>query len=157
MLSNPRTWLYVAGGWLIVAGLAHFAAHTWTVVLENGMVGLRDFAMNAMKQARSPDPLQPSLWRQFRLFSVSFGLLLIFSGSVNVVLAWTRAPRTVVQAVTLFSTIFWTVAFVPFAFIDPVIQPIVIAAIAVPLHAIVYVTASVPPEGEPSGRSAGDR
>lgn len=141
MLRSPRVWLFAAGGWLIVAGLAHAAAHVWTFVLENGMVGLREFAMNAMKQAQSPDPLRPSLWRQFRLFSVSFSLLLLFAGSVNFLLAWTRAPLDFVRTFTLFATVFWTLAFIPFAFVDPVIQSIVVAAVAVPLHAIAFVTA----------------
>jgi type IV secretory pathway VirB3-like protein len=31
---------------------------------------------------------------------------------------------------------------VPFAFIDPVIQPIIVSVVAVPLHALAYLTAS---------------
>lgn len=142
MLRNPRVWLYAAGGWLIVAGLAHTAAHVWTFVLENGMIGLREFAMNAMKQAQSTDPLRPSLWRTFRMFSISFGLLLLFAGFADVLLAWTKAPPRTLGAFALFGTVFWALAFVPFAFIDPVIQPIMIVAVAVPLHAIAYVTAA---------------
>lgn len=142
MLRSPRVWLYVAGGWLIATGLAHMGAHVWTFVLENGMVGLREFAMNAMKQAQSTDPLRPSLWRLFRMFSVSFSLLLLFAGFANVLLAWTGAPARTLKVFALFGTVFWTLAFVPFAFVDPVIQPIVAAVIAVPLHAIAYVTAS---------------
>ena len=76
MIHNPRFWLSVAGLWLIAAGCAHTAMHVWTFVLENGIGGLREFAVNAMKQAQSPDPLMPSMWRQFRMYSVSFGLLL---------------------------------------------------------------------------------
>jgi len=141
VLRNPRVWLYIAGAWLIIAGVAHTGAHVWSFVLENGMVGMREFAMNAMKQAQSTDPLAPSLWRQFRLFSVSFGLLLLFAGCANVVLAWTNAPTPTLRAFALFGTIFWTLAFIPFAFIDPVIQSIVVAALAVPLHGLAYVTA----------------
>lgn len=146
MIRNPRAWFYISGAWLVLGGLAHFAGHTWSLVLENGMVGLLDFAMNAMKQARSPNPLNPSLWRQFRLFSTSFGLLLLFAGSLNIVLAATRAPRQTLQVVALFATIFWTLAFVPFALIDPLLQAILIAAVAVPLHAIAWLTASQPEE-----------
>lgn len=142
MIRSPRLWLAIAGAWLIAFGLAHTAAHVWTLVLENGIVGLREFAMNAMKQAYSTDPLAPSMWRMFRVFSVSFGLLLIFAGTANVVLVSTRAPLSTLRSFALFGTVFWTLAFVPFAFIDPVIQPIVAAVIAVPLHAIAYVTAA---------------
>lgn len=149
MLRNPRLWFYLAGAWLIVAGLAHTTAHIWTFVLENGMLGMREFAMNAMKQAPSTDPLAPTLWRQFRLFSVSFGLLLLFAGSANVVLAWTKAPTRTLKAFALFATVFWTLAFIPFAFVDPVIQSIVVAALAVPLHGLAYVTAAQEiPSGE---------
>ena len=146
MIRNPRVWFVVSGAWLVVAGVGHLAGHTWSLVLENGMVGLLDFAMNAMKQARSPTPLNPSLWRQFRLFSISFGLLLLFAGSLNIVLAATRAPRPTLQAVALFATVFWTVAFVPFALIDPVLGPILVVIVAVPMHAIAWLTASQPEE-----------
>ena len=118
-------------------------AHVWTFVLENGIVGLREFAVNAMKQARSPDPLTPSMWRQFRMFSVSFSLLLFFAGSIDLLFARMEAPRKVLANVALFGTIFWTIAFVPYAFVDPVIQSIVVAFIAVPLHAIAYVAATI--------------
>lgn len=141
MLRNPRVWLYAAGGWLIVGGSAHLVLHIWSFVLENGMVGLRDFAMNAMKQAQSLEPLRPSLWRQFRMFSVSFSLLLFFGGIVNVLLARIDAPLRVIRAFALLGALFWTAAFVPYAFIDPVIQGIVVAAVAVPLHGIAYITA----------------
>ena len=148
MIRSPRFWLYTAGAWLIALGLAHMAAHTWTFVLENGIGGLREFAMNAMKQARSSDPLTPSMWRLFRMLSVSFGLLLIFTGAANVVLVWTRAPLHTLRAFALFGTVFWTLAFVPFAFVDPVIQPLVAAAVAVPLHGIAYLTAAAAEEEE---------
>ncbi len=143
MIRNPRVWLYVAGGWLIGAGLLHTAAHIWGFVLENGMLGMREFAMNAMKQARSTDALTPSLWRQFRLFSLSFGLLLLFTGWANVLLPSTSAPARTLRAFALFGMIFWTLAFIPFAFVDPVIQAVVVAAFAVPLHALAYVTAAL--------------
>jgi len=65
----------------------------WTFVLENGLVGQREFAMNGMKQAYSLEPLQPTMWTMFRAFSVSVALLLLFSGSVGVVLAWLTADQ----------------------------------------------------------------
>lgn len=142
MFRNPRIWLYAAGGWLIVTGVAHLAAHVWTFVLENGMVGQRDFAMNAMRQALSTDPLQPSMWQLFRSFSVSFGLLLLFAGTVDVVLAWTNAAARTMRSITLLGTVFWTLAFIPYAFIDPVLQPILVAIVAVPLHGIAFLTAT---------------
>ena len=142
MLRNPRVWLYAAGGWLILTGLAHCAAHVWTFVMEEGMIGQREFAMNAMKQAFSQEPLRPSMWRLFRVFSVSFGLMLLFAGTVDVLLAWTNAAPRTMKAFALFGTVFWTLAFIPYGFIDPVIQPIVVVIVAVPLHGIAYLTAS---------------
>lgn len=147
MLRSPRVWLYASGLWLISASLAHTGAHVWTLVLENGVVGLQQFAMNAMKQAISSDPLEPSLWRVHRMLSASFALFLLFAGSVNVVLAWIDAPKRVIGALALFGTVFWTLAFVPLAFIDPVIQPILIVMVSVPLHAIAYLTATAGSEG----------
>ena len=59
------------------------------------------------------------------MFSVSFGLFFFFAGSVNVLLAWNSAPVRLVRTYALFATAFWTIAFVPFAFVDPVAQPLV--------------------------------
>jgi hypothetical protein len=129
LLRNPRVWLWAAGLWLLLGALAHGAAHIWMFVMEQGFFGMREFAMNAMKQADSFDPLRPSLWRQFRMFSL------------DVVLAQTRASASVIRPVALLGTVFWTVAFGLFAFVDPVLQAILVAAVAVPLHAIAYVTA----------------
>jgi hypothetical protein len=56
-------------------------------------------------------------------------------------LLWIRGSRAGMDRVALFGTVFWTAAFIPYAFVDPVIQPIVIAAIAVPLHALAWLTA----------------
>ena len=148
MIRNPRFWFALAGGWLVFGGLAHAAAHTWSFVLENGMLGLREFAMNAMKQAQSPDPLRPSMWRQFRLFSTSFALLLLFTGGLNLLLARVPVPARTLRDIALFATVFWTLAFVPFALIDPVIQAIAVALIAVPLHGIAYVTAAAEAESD---------
>jgi hypothetical protein len=145
MSTEPRTWLRVAGGWLLLVGFAHLGSHTWTYVLENGMVGMQEFAMNAMKQAQSFDPLRPSLWRQFRVFSVSFALLLLFAGAVNLLIASRGTAQETIRSYALFATVFWTGAFIPFAFVDPVIQPIVVAVVAVPLHGIAYLTASKSP------------
>ncbi len=142
VIRSPRVWLCAAGGWLILVGLAHTGAHVWTFVLENGIVGQREFAMRAMQQAYSLDPLQPSMWTLFRSFSVSFALLLLFAGSTAVVLAWTGSPARTLRAYALLGTVFWTVAFILFAFVDPVIQPILVTVVAVPLHALAWVTAN---------------
>lgn len=141
MLRSPRVWMYAAGGWLLLAGLAHATAHVWLFVLENEFYGYREFAMNAMKQAESLDPLRPSMWRQFRMFSVGYGLLLGFAGVVDIVLARTAAQSSVLKSVALLGTVFWTIAFGLFAFVDPILQAILVSAVAVPLHAIAYVTA----------------
>ena len=143
MLRNPKFWLYAAGGWLLLSGVTHGVMHTWSFALENGVAGMREFAINQMKQTQSFDPLQPSLWGQFRTFSVSFGLLLVFAGAVDMLLAWAHAPVRFIRTFALFATLFWTAAFVPFAFLDPVIQAIVVAAVAVPLHGIAYLTADL--------------
>lgn len=142
MLHNARVWLYAAGGWLILAGLAHVAWHVWAYGLERAMIGQSAFAIGAMKQALSTDPLSPSLWGQFRSFSLGFGLLLLFAGCIDGVLAWTRAPRATIATFALFGTVFWTVAFLSFASMEPVIQPLTATAVAVPMHGIAWLTAT---------------
>ena len=142
MLRNPRVWLYAAGGWLIFAGIGHLLFHFWWVALENGMVGQREFAMNAMKQTFSLEPLEPSMWRVFRMLSANFGLMLVFAGTVDVVLAWTNAAARTMRSVALFCTAFWTVAFVAVAFVDPVTEPLLVSIVAVPMHGIAYLVAN---------------
>jgi hypothetical protein len=133
--------MYAAAGWLLLCAAAHATAHVWLFVLENEFYGLREFAMNAMKQAESLDPLRPSMWRQFRMFSVGFGLLMVFGGVTGLLMAGERTPDETRRAYALTGTVFWTVAFGLFAFVDPVLQAILVSAVAVPLHAIAYVTA----------------
>ena len=142
-MRSPRAWLYAAGGWLIVCGLFHVAMHVWSFVLENELIGLRDFASDAMKQAISFGPLRPSLWHEFNLYSISFAMLLVFAGVVDMGVAALRAEPRLVRATGLLGTVFWTAAFVPFAFFYPVLTAIVAAGVAVPLHALVYTTASL--------------
>ena len=150
MFRSGRMWLYVAGGWLLVAGLAHLGWHVWGVVLENDTsAGLRAFAMDAMKQAQSPDPLRPSMWRTYRVFSASLALLWLFAGVVDVVFAFLDVPTRVLGILALLQTTFWTVAFVPYAFVDPVLQPLVVVALSVPLHGIAYMALSLEEEGPP--------
>ena len=81
------------------------------------------------------------MWTTLRAFSVSFALLLLFSGSVCILLAWNGSSARVLRSYALLGTVFWIAAFIPFAFVDPVIQSIVIAVIAVPLHALAWLTA----------------
>ena len=141
MLRNPRVWMYAAGTWLVLTAIAHGIAHVWSFVMENEMYGMREFAMNAMKQAQSTEPLRPSMWRQFRAMSMGFGLLLLFAGMVDIVLAWTGTANRTLAALSLLATAFWTVAFGLFAFVEPVLQGVLVCVVAVPLHAIAYTTA----------------
>lgn len=137
MLRNPRVWLHVAGFWLIVCGLAHGYVHVTSILLE----GRQDFAARAMQSATSLEPLHPSLWTRYGAYSVGLALLLIGGGIVDVLLAWMEAPPRILRAIALAGTLFWTVAFAPFAFLHPVLLPIVASALAVPLHGIVWLTA----------------
>lgn len=141
-LRNPRVWCYAAGGWLIVMGLVHLILHLWGVVFEHAMVGQRSFAMEAMKQAFFLEPLRPSLWRRHRMLSVSLGLFFVFAGSIPVLLAGIRADARILAAVSLLSTVFWTLTFIPYAFFDPVALPLATVAAAVPLHASAWVAAT---------------
>ena len=123
-VSVRRSWRPVggagsaAGGWLVLMGLVHSGVHVWMFVLENGLVGQREFAMKAMKQAYSLEPLQPTMWTTFRAFSVSFSLLLLFSGSVGVMLSWIGSSPRVLRSYALLGTVFWTAAFVPFVVVE---------------------------------------
>jgi hypothetical protein len=72
--------------------------------------------------------------------------MLFLAGSINLLFARSDIPRRFQANVALLGTVFWTIAFIPYAFVDPVIQSIVVAFIAVPLHAIAYLTATVSEE-----------
>lgn len=142
MLARPRVWCFAAGAWLLAMGLGQIAWHLWGVVLENAMLGQREFAMNAMKQAFFLEPLQPSLWRRHRMLSVSLGLFYVFAGAVPLLLAVMDVERRVLIAFSLFGTVFWTLVFFPYAFYDPVALPLATAALAVPLHGTAWLTAT---------------
>lgn len=142
VLANPRVWCFAAGGWLVTMGVAQLAWHLWGVVFEHAMIGQREFAMSAMKQAFFLEPLQPSLWRRHRMLSVSLGLFFVFAGAVPTLLAAVGAGRRVLASFSLFATVFWTLVFVPYAFFDPVAVPLATAALAVPLHGTAWLTAT---------------
>ncbi|MEM7415255.1 MAG: hypothetical protein AAF389_07150 [Gemmatimonadota bacterium] len=149
MLRDARSWLRLAGAWLILAGLTQMGWHVWRLVLENGMIGLLEFAANAMRQARSLDPMRPTLWSQFRLFSVGLGLLYLFAGAVNLLLATADTDEGLLRRYALFATGFWTLAFVPFTLVDPIVQAWVVAAFAVPLHGSAVLVSGEPDSSEP--------
>lgn len=140
-----------------MGALGHLGWHVWGVVLEHDTAaGLREFAMNAMKQARSLDPLQPSMWRVHRLYSLSLALLWLLGALVDLVFTAIRAPRRVLASLALLQTLFWTLAFIPFAFVDPVIQPLIFVGGAVPLHGIAYLTLTAPAGTDTSPEAASD-
>jgi hypothetical protein len=142
MLRNPQVWAFAASGWLLLMGVTQLGLHVWGVVLEHAMEGQRAFAMEAMKQAFLLEPLQPSLWRRYRLLNVSLGLFYLFAGAVPGLLAWMRVDSRVLAGFALFGTVFWTLTFVPYAFHDPVALPLATAAVSVPLHGTVWLTAT---------------
>ena len=142
LLRSPRSWCFVAGGWLVLMGLAQLGWHLWAVVFEHAMVGQREFAMNAMKQAFLLEPLQPSLWRRHRMLSVSLGLFFTFAGAMPLLLASVRAEPRVIAAFGLFGSVFWALVFLPYAFFDPVALPLATVALAVPLHGTIWLTAT---------------
>ena len=143
MLRNPRVWAFAASGWLVFMGLTQIGLHWWGVVQEHAMQGQRQFAMEAMKQAFFLEPLQPSLWRRYRMLDASLGLFYLFAGAVPGLLAWMRTEHRVLAAVALFGTVFWTLTFVPYAFFDPVALPLATAAVSVPLHGAMWLTATL--------------
>jgi hypothetical protein len=136
-------WAFAASGWLVIMGMTQLGLHVWGVVQEHAMQGQREFAMEAMRQAFFPEPLQPSLWRRYRMLSASLGLFYLFAGIVPGLLAWLQADRRVLAGMALFGTVFWTLTFMPYAFSDPVALPLATAAVAVPLHGTMWLTATL--------------
>lgn len=143
MLRSPRVWAFAASGWLLVMGLTQLGLHVWGVLGEHAMQGQRGFAMDAMKQAFFLEPLQPSLWRRYRMLDASLGLFYVFAGVVPGLLAWLNAESRILAAMALFGTVFWTLTFVPYAFSDPVALPLATAAVSVPLHGTMWLTATL--------------
>ena len=140
MLRSPSFWLRLAGGWLLIAGVAQLAIHLWSYALGHELVGLRELAMEAMRQARTTEPLAPSLWQIFRANGVTVGLLTGFLGVVPLLLAGPGAAPELRSSYAVAATVLWTVAFLLIALSDPVLLPMLTAGLAVPLHGLVYVT-----------------
>ncbi len=143
MLRNPRVWLWAAAGWLAAGAALHVYAHVSTFVLEQGLLGQREFAMRAMKQAVSADaPLQPDMWRLMAAYSGGLGLLLLFAAAVTGLMAWLPAPSRVLRAFALVSTVFWTASFGFYAFVAPVMVPLLVSAGAAALCGTTWLAAA---------------
>jgi hypothetical protein len=75
------------------------------------------------------------------MLSASFGALLVFAGAANVLLAWLPTPLHMVRTFAFFGTLFWTLGFAFYVFVEPVSFPILTSVAAVPMHALAWLTA----------------
>jgi len=155
-ITRPGVWAWAAGGWLILAGLTQGGLHLWQIVGEHGMVGLLEFAMNAMKQAFLREPLEPSLWRRHRMLSASLAFFFVGTGAVPCLLAGLGAPHRVLAGTALFQTTFWTSVFMFYAFSDPVLLPLVTSAVAAALHGTLWLAATITEREENTRRTEAD-
>ena len=73
---------------------------------------------------------------------LGFGLWALFASAVSFLLARSDASPRLLASFSLLSTVFWTLAFVAWVFVDPVLPPILAAAGVVPLYGLAWLTAN---------------
>lgn len=129
LLKRYSFWNKVASYFLIAAGSGHYIGHYVSYEDESQFsVGRLELAKR-MQAYISSGPLPVSMWTMLQMFSLSFGLLFILGGLTSLVLIRPDLPLSSAERLMKFNCIFWGTSFAIFL-IHPVIQPLVISAVA---------------------------
>lgn len=124
---------------LLLAVLGHSMGHFLFYMYESRFDAERTSLMNTMK-AYIADRMffDTSMWTILKMFSMSFSLLFIFSGLINLLILKSDLPDEFLQKVALFNAVFWFVSLILFSALNPAIQPILICLIAAILFGTSY-------------------
>lgn len=135
-----KIWFAAGSYFLFLAVLMHASGHFVFYINESGFDSERVSLMNTMKAYIADKMLfQTSMWTLLKMFSMSFSLLFLFAGSMNLLILKGDLPTDFLQKVALFNAIFWFVSFLLFTILNPAIQPISICFIASLLFGISYL------------------
>lgn len=134
-----KNWSAIGAYFLLFTFLAHSIGHYLFYVSESSFDAERVSLMNTMKAYVADKILfQTSMWTLLKMFSLSFSLLFLFAGLLNLLILKSDLPEAFLSKVALFNAVFWLVSLLLFAILNPAIQPIAICLTASLLFGISY-------------------
>lgn len=126
-----KIWFAIGVIFLLFTFLAHSVGHYLFYVNESSFETERVSLMNTMKAYIADKMLfQTSMWTLLKMFSVSFSLLFLFAGLMNLVILKSDLPEAFLSKVALFNAVFWFASLLLFAILNPAIQPLAICLAA---------------------------
>jgi hypothetical protein len=126
-----RIWFVIGAIFLLFAFLAHSVGHYLFYVNESSFEAERVSLMNTMKVYIADKILfQTSMWTLLKMFSMSFSLLFLFAGSMNLLILKSDLPEPFLSKAALFNAVFWFVSLLLFFILNPAIQPLAICLAA---------------------------
>lgn len=137
-----RFFFKIGAWWLLVAAAAHSVGHYLFYIDESRFTPERLEVARRMQELVADPVLDGSLWRMLQVFSLSFGLFLLFAGVSSLVLLRGKPGGALLQRMAHFNAIFWGGAFVLIFLIYPMIEPLIIAGVAIILFGLARVSLS---------------
>lgn len=124
---------------LLLAFVGHSFGHFLFYIYESRFDAERTSLMNSMK-AYIADRMffDTSMWTLLKMFSMTFSLLFLFAGLMNLMILKSNLPDEFLQRTALFNSVFWFISLVLFSALNPAVQPIVICLITTVLFGTSY-------------------
>ena len=142
MNKRFRLWYNLASYFLLLSAITHATGHYLFYLDESGFASDRVALAEAMKGYLADTfILNTSMWTLLKMFSLSFSLLFLFAGLINLLLIRSNLPADAMKRVAKFHLLFWLASLLLFLSLHPAIQPIVICATASSLFAIALTQA----------------
>lgn len=103
-----KIWFAVGSYFLLLSSVGHLVGHFIFYVNEMSFDAERGSLMNTMKAYVADKMMfQTSMWTLLKMFSLSFSLLFLFAGLMNLLILRSDLPETFLPKVALFNTLFW--------------------------------------------------
>jgi len=126
----------VASYWLLISAVGHSIGHYFYYIDVAGFTERRASLYAAMQGYVADGLLGTSMWEILQMFSLSFSLLLLFTGLINLVLDRLELSAAAFRKITVTNLSLWLLGLISFAFLHPVIQPLLIAGVAGVLYGL---------------------
>lgn len=120
-----KIWFAIGSYFLLLSSIGHLVGHFLFYVNESSFDAERVSLMNTMKAYITDKMLfQTSMWTLLKMFSMSFSLLFLFAGLINLFILKSDLPQKFLQKVAIFNSSFCFVSFLLFAILNPAVQPL---------------------------------